>query len=64
MARDRADLDVDTLLKILLVLVVVWVALEILEGVLNVFAWILGPLRPIIGLVVLALIVLWLLDRL
>jgi hypothetical protein len=48
----RADLDVQTLLK----LVLVWVALEVLE-------FVLGPLTPLFGLVVVVLIVLRLLDR-
>jgi len=52
----RADLDVQTLLKLVLVFVLVWVALEVLELVL-------GPLTPLFGLVIVVLIVLWLLDR-
>jgi len=56
----RADLDVETLLKLVLVLVLVWVALEILEFVLEI---VLGPLTPLFGLVIVVLIVLWLLDR-
>ncbi len=32
---DRAKLDVDTLLKIVLVLIVVWLVLEIIGGVLG-----------------------------
>lgn len=61
---DRADIDVETLLKVVLVLVVIWIALEIIGGVLDILSWILGPLRPLLGLVILALIILWLLDRL
>jgi hypothetical protein len=60
-------MDVDDLLRILLVLVIVWVALEV---VTELFEFLLGPLfgllsllKPVIGLVVLALIVLWLVDR-
>ena len=60
---DRAALEVEDLLKIVLVLVVVWLVLEVIGGVLDILAWILGPLRPLIGLVVIVLIVLWLLDR-
>lgn len=61
---DRAAVDVDTLLKVVLVLVLVWLALEILGEVIDIAFGIFGFLRPIIGLIILALIVLWLLDRL
>lgn len=63
MNRSRAGIEVETLLKIVLVLVVVWIVLEIVGEILGILGAILGPLRPILGLVVLALIVLWLLDR-
>lgn len=59
----RAKLDVDTLLKIVLVLVAVWLVLNITREVLKTFAWILSPFSNLIGLVVLLLLVLWLLDR-
>jgi len=62
MTLDRASIEAETLLKVVLVLVVVWLALEIVGEVLDLFAFLLGPLRPLVGLVVLALIVLWLLD--
>jgi len=57
---DRAAIDVETLLKVVLVLVVIWLVLEIVGSFLRV---ILGPLPEIIGLLVVVLIVLWLLDR-
>jgi hypothetical protein len=60
---DRAAIDTDTLLKIVLVLVVVWLFLEVLEFLLDLAFGLLGLLRPFIGLIVLALIVLFLLDR-
>jgi hypothetical protein len=56
----RADVDVETLLKIVLVLVVVWVGLEILESVVDL---VFGPFKSIFGLVIVVLILLWLLDR-
>jgi hypothetical protein len=56
-------MDTDGLLKIILVLVVVWLGLEVVEAFVGTLAAILGIARPIIGLVVLALIVLWLLDE-
>ena len=58
---DRATVEVETLLKVILVLVIVWLALEILGGVVR---FVLGPLPEIVGLVIVVLIVLWLLDRL
>jgi len=61
---DRADIDVDTLLKVLLALLVVWIGLEVVEGVLGLFAWLLGPLQPLLGLVLVILIVLYLTGRL
>ncbi|RLM56740.1 hypothetical protein DVK02_09645 [Halobellus sp. Atlit-31R] len=60
---DRAELEVEDLLKVVLVLAVIWLALEVVGGVLGILAELLGPLRPFVGLVVVALIVLWLLDR-
>lgn len=60
---DRGSLDVETLLKLVLVLVVVWIAVEILSEVVGLFLGVFGFLRPVIGLVIVALIVLWLLDR-
>ncbi|MFB6164251.1 MAG: hypothetical protein ABEJ31_03745 [Haloarculaceae archaeon] len=64
----RAALDVDDLLKIVLVLVVVWLVVEIVSEVLGLFTktlgFLLGPLRPLLGLAIVALIVLYFLDRL
>jgi hypothetical protein len=59
----RAELEVEDLLKIVLALVVVWLVIEILDGVLGMTLALLGPFRPIIGLLVVVLIVLWLVDR-
>jgi len=60
---DRGAVAAETLLKLVLVLVAVWLALEIVGEFLGILAWLLGPLQPLVGLVVIALIVLWLLDR-
>ena len=60
---DRAELEVEDLLRVVLVLVVVWLVLEIIGGILGILGELLGPLRPLIGLAVIVLIVLWLLDR-
>ena len=56
----RADVEVETLLKVVLVLVVVWLALRILGEVVRL---VLGPLPDLIGVVIVVLIVLWFLDR-
>jgi hypothetical protein len=59
----RGKIDVDTLLKIVLGLVVVWLVLEILGEILGILAFILGPLSNLLGIVVVILIVLYLFDR-
>lgn len=56
-------LDVEDLLKIVLILVLIWIVVEIISEIIGKFMWILGPFRPIIGLIIVVLIVLWLLDR-
>lgn len=63
MMPDRAKLDADSLIRIVLVLVLIWVGLEIVGEILDIFSWFLGPLQPLLGLAVVAIIVLWLLDR-
>ncbi|MFB6106528.1 MAG: hypothetical protein ABEJ70_06115 [Halobacteriaceae archaeon] len=60
----RAALTVEDLLKVVLALVAVWLVLEILDTVLGMALAVLGWLRPLLGLLVVALIVLWLVDRL
>ena len=60
---DRGELEVETLLKIVLVLVVVWLVVEIVTEVLGFLVGLLWVLRPLLGLLVIGLIVLWLLDR-
>lgn len=59
----RAKLDVDTLVKLILVLVVIWLALSIVEEFVGTVAAILGPFSNIIGIIILLILVLWLLDR-
>jgi hypothetical protein len=56
----RADIEVETLLKIVLVLVVVWIGLEIVESVVD---FVFGPFKSVFGLIIIVVIVLWLLDR-
>lgn len=60
---DRGAVSPEALLKLVLVLVAVWLVLEIVGEFLGILAWLLGPLQPVLGLVVIALIVLWLFDR-
>lgn len=58
-------LDVEDLLRLLLVLVIVWVGFQLLTTVLvDLLGPLYGTLKPVIGVVVLILVVLWLLDRL
>lgn len=56
----RAALDVDTLLKIILVLIVALLALEVAD---RFFDAVFGAFRPIISLLIIVLIVLWLVDQ-
>lgn len=60
---ERGELAVEDLLKIVLVLVGIWLVLEIAGEVLELTLGLLGPLRPLLGVLVLILIVLWLVDR-
>ncbi|MFT4881826.1 MAG: hypothetical protein ACI9CA_001443 [Natronomonas sp.] len=58
------DTDTDSLLRIILVLVVIWLALEVVETFVDVLQFILVPLPKLLGVAVIVLIVLSLLDRL
>ncbi|GGJ07301.1 hypothetical protein GCM10008995_16460 [Halobellus salinus] len=62
--RDQGSLGVGTPLRIVLMLVVTWLVLEVFGTVLGIPRELLGPLRPLLGLAVVALLVLWLTDRL
>jgi purine-cytosine permease-like protein len=62
MADNRGDIEVNSLLGIVLLLVVAWLALEVVGEVFEVAALGLGPLSPLLGVVIVAVIVLWLLD--
>lgn len=64
MPTDRAAVEIDDLLKVILVLVVILLVVEIAESLVSITVGLLGPFRWVLGLVVLALVVLWLLDRL
>jgi hypothetical protein len=58
------DTDTDSLLRIILVLVVIWLALEVVETFVDVLQFILVPLPKLLGVAVIVLIVRSLLDRL
>lgn len=60
-ASADASLDVEDLLKVVLALVAILLALEVFE---RLFAFALGLLRPLLVLAVVAVVALWLLDRL
>lgn len=60
---DRGALEVDTLVKIVLVLVVVWLVLEVMQGIMRLTFGMFRFLSPLVGLLVVILLVLWLLDR-
>ncbi|MDB2286254.1 hypothetical protein PN419_08420 [Halorubrum ezzemoulense] len=60
---NRAEIDTDDLLKIVLLLVVVWLLLEIVEAVLEVAFWLLDALPTLIGIALVVVIALHLTDR-
>lgn len=62
MHMTRGKLDTDTLVKLVLLLVVVWLLLEIVETVVGLALGILAGLPTVIGVALLVLLVLWLLD--
>ncbi len=59
MIPNRGSLDVEDLLKIILVLVIAWIAIEI---VFEVISFVFAPLSSVVGLLILVLIVLYFLD--
>ena len=62
-ADDRADVDVDDLLKVILGLAIVWLLLEILGAALDLTFALLDALPTLIVLAIVALIALRLTDR-
>lgn len=58
----RAKLDAETLLKIILGLVIIWLVLQIIHEVLGILGSII-PFSSLIGLIIVLLIALWLFDR-
>jgi hypothetical protein len=59
MTADRAALNTDDLMKIVLVLVIVWLAIEVLSEFLQL---VFGPLSSVVGLLLLVVLLLWYLD--
>jgi nitrogen fixation/metabolism regulation signal transduction histidine kinase len=59
----RAKLDSDSLIKIVLLLVVIWLALALTKEFVETVRELLGPFDNLIGLLIVLVIVLWLLDR-
>ncbi|WP_280538039.1 hypothetical protein [Halopenitus sp. POP-27] len=62
--RERGSIDVEDLLKVILGLVIVWLALEILGQLVNLTFAVVRALPTIIGIVIVVVIVLWLTDNL
>ncbi|WP_254522024.1 DUF7554 family protein [Natrinema caseinilyticum] len=64
MNGSRGELEVETLLKLVLGLVAILLVLEILEAAIGTIAGLFGPFVVVVQLAIAVLIVLWLLDRL
>lgn len=61
---NRANLEVEDLLKIVLGLVIVWLVLEVVSLLLNITFTVFRMLPTLIGIVLVVVIVLWLTDNL
>ncbi len=59
MLDDRAALDIDDLLKIILLLVIVWLVIEVLSEFLGLL---FGPLSSVVGVILLIVLVAWYFD--
>lgn len=64
MSDARAELEVETLLKIVLVLIAVLLVLEVVGALVGSIRALLGPFFFVVQLAIAVLIVLWLVDRL
>ncbi|MFB6236233.1 MAG: hypothetical protein ABEH81_09100 [Halopenitus sp.] len=60
----RASVDVDDLLKIVLGLVIVWLALEVIGALLHITGMVFRMLPQLLGIAIVVLIVLYLTDNL
>ena len=63
MHDSRGELEVETLLKIVLALFAVFLAFQILQMIIGSIASLLGPFFVLVQLGVAVVIVLWLLER-
>ena len=63
MTGDRGALEVEDLLKIVLLLVAIWLVLEIVGEVLSIAIGIFGAFRPVLGVLILVVILLWYFDK-
>ncbi|WP_339105089.1 hypothetical protein [Haloterrigena salinisoli] len=63
MHDSRGELEVETLLKIVLALLAVFLAFQILQAVIGGIASLLGPFFVLVQLGIALVIVLWLLER-
>lgn len=59
LGSERGALDVEDLLKLVLVLVIVYIAVDL---AFEVIGFVFGPLSNLVGLVIVVLIVAWFLD--
>ena len=60
---NRAEVDTDDLLKVVLLLVVAWLLLEIVETAFDIASWLLDALPTLIGVALVVVIALHLTDR-
>lgn len=61
---NRASVEVDDLLKIVLGLVIVWLVLEVLGALLSITGMVFRMLPQLLGIAIVVLIVLYLTDNL
>ncbi|MGQ3330018.1 DUF7554 family protein [Halorubrum sp. FL23] len=59
----RGDVDVDDLLKVILVLAIAWLLLEIVDTVLDLTFALLDAIPPLLAIAIVVLIALRLTDR-
>jgi hypothetical protein len=58
----RGKLEVETLLQIILVLVVVWIGIQVVDALFDVLGSLVELLTSTVGIIIIALILLWWLD--
>lgn len=60
----RGNIDVETLLKVVLVLAVAWLVLEVLEVFVETLQFVFQIVPKLLGVALIVVVVLYLLDRL